>query len=250
MENLGADRGASTRITSGLTLDTLVTETLAFVRKQLPHWRDDPDRSHAVSENNLNMQLCKYLNVRARHEFPMAHFNREEQQAPRRTVDLSVTPDSVIVVGTRRFTRYDPYLVIEGKRLPAPTSTREKEYVTGFRELSGGLQRFKLGLHGLSLDIAAMVGYVQDDDPDAWLVRINEWIASLRGTDCSERCRWYSSEQIGEYRLNKRARVASSRSKHPRSSAGGTDIIIHHFWVSMRKTRARPKKYESDRPAQ
>ena len=76
-----------------------------------------------------------------------------------------MTPNSVIVAGTRQFAKYDPYLVIEGKRLPAPTSDREKEYVTGFDRITGTLQRFKLGLHGGRLDIGAMVAYVQDNTP-------------------------------------------------------------------------------------
>ena len=78
----------------------------------------------------------------------MAVFHHEEFQTGRRRIDLSVKTEQVIIAGTRKFTKYDPYLVIEGKRLPAPTKDREMEYVTGGQEISGGLQRFKLGLHG------------------------------------------------------------------------------------------------------
>lgn len=235
-------------ITSGLALNTLVKETLAFIRDELPRWRDDPERADESVEENLNLQLCKYLNVRARHDFPMAHFNHEEKQAPQRRIDLSVTPDSLIVAGTRPYTKYDPYLVIEGKRLPAPTSNREKEYVTGIDKITGGLQRFKLGLHGGKLQIAAMVAYVQDDSPDTWIVTINGWITSLNGSDCAQGCVWSSSEKIEGYRLNKRTRVATGTSKHPRTAAMSPEIIIHHFWVSMRRTRRRAKKGGSGKP--
>ena len=120
------------------------------------------------------------------------------------------------------------------------------EYVTGFAALKGGLQRFKLGLHGASLEVAAMVAYVQDNDPDGWLVRINGWISSLNGTDCSEGCHWSETEQIGDYRLTKKAHIASGKSTHPRTAASSPDIDIHHFWVSVRRKRTRAKKSGND----
>ncbi len=241
-----ANLGDVTRITSGIALNTLVNETLDFVRKQLAGWRDDPERPEEEAEEKLNSNLCDHLNFRARHSYPMAVFHHEEFQTGRRRIDLSVKTEHAIVAGTRKFTKYDPYLVIEGKRLPAPTKDREMEYVTGREEVSGGLQRFKLGLHGATLEIAAMVGYVQDDDPNAWLVRINGWITALNGTDCSKGCHWSSCEHIGDYRLTKRARIASGTSSHPRTSAASPEIKVRHFWICMRKTRRRKKKGDRD----
>jgi len=60
-----ANLGDATKITSGIALNTLVNETLEFVRKQLPGWRDDPERPEQVSEEKLNSNLCDYLNYRA-----------------------------------------------------------------------------------------------------------------------------------------------------------------------------------------
>jgi hypothetical protein len=242
MAGFGAAAWGSTGITSGIALNTLVNETLAFVLEQLPSWRDDPERREEESEEKLNSQLCDYLNYRARHSFPMAVFHHEEFQAGRRKIDMSVKTEQAILAGTRKFTKYEPYLVIEGKRLPAPAREREKEYVTGYEVGSGGLQRFKLGHHGASLEVAAMVGYVQQNDPNSWLVAINGWIKSLDGVDCAPGCRWSSGEQLGDYRILKRLRISSSTSKHARTSASTPEIEVHHFWVSMRKTRKRAKK--------
>ena len=134
--------------------------TLEFVRKHLSEWRDDPDRPEVQSEEKLNGLLCDYLSYQVRHEWPMVVFRHEEPQKGRRRVDMSAKTKQPIIAATRDFTKYDPFLVIEGKRLPAPERGREREYVTGFDKTSGGLQRFKLGLHGASLEIAAMVAYV------------------------------------------------------------------------------------------
>jgi len=58
--------------------------------------------------------------------------------------------------------------------LPAPAATREREYVTGGTEKSGGIQRFKLGLHGAQQEAGAMIGYIQDKDPKSWQSSINK----------------------------------------------------------------------------
>ena len=105
-----ANLGDATKITSGIALNTLVNETLEFVRKQLPGWRDDPERPEEVSEEKLNSNLCDYLNYRARHSYPMAVFHHEEFQTGRRRIDLSVKTEQVIIAGTRKYTKYDPYL--------------------------------------------------------------------------------------------------------------------------------------------
>jgi hypothetical protein len=235
MANAGSSTGGLSGITRELVPNTLVDETLSFVRKELSGWRDDPERPEESAEEKLNLQLCKYLNVRARHDFPMAHFNHEEPQGPYRRIDLSVTPESVIVAGMRTHTKYDPYLVMEGKRLPAPTKNRQQEYVTGFKKITGGLQRFKMGLHDGELEIGAMIAYVQDDDVDAWLGTINGWIVALHDTDCTENCKWSSDEALEAYQKDDAEGIASSRSKISRMSASTPEIVIHHFWIGMRK---------------
>ena len=90
------------RITAGIETNGLVTETVAFVRKQLPQWRDDPERREEQSEDKLNGQLCKFLDVHARKDFPMVHFHHEEYQTGRRRVDLSVLPVESTVIDARQ----------------------------------------------------------------------------------------------------------------------------------------------------
>lgn len=134
------------KITSGLVLDTLALKTIDFVYTQLPAWRDDPDRLDEESENKLNLQLCKFLNSHARNDFPTVFFQHEEYQSGRTIVDISALPIKTSTIGARTYTIYDPIVVLEGKRLPAPSLDREKEYVTGgIQHKSGGIQRFKLG---------------------------------------------------------------------------------------------------------
>jgi hypothetical protein len=135
------------RISEG-PITGLLDRTVDFVRSELAGWRDDPDRAAEEAEERLNAQLCKYLNVAASHRFPMVKFSHEEKQTGARRVDMSALPSGGGFVGETYYSIYDPFLVFEGKRLPTPTPNREREYVTGGRDKSGGIQRFKLALHG------------------------------------------------------------------------------------------------------
>lgn len=215
------------RITSGLTAGTLARRTIEFVRSQLPHWRDDPDRGHVEAEEALNGQLCKFLNVAARSDFPVAHFHHEERQTGRRRVDLSASADSNILVG---HSKYQPFLVLEGKRLPAPATNREREYVIGRDRVSGGIERFKLGLHGRELNIAAIIGYVQRGSLPDWFVTINEWLTDLAN---SAEANWTIDELLAGFEHNPVARASVSSSTHARTNGVSNEIQLEHLWVDM-----------------
>lgn len=229
--------GASSgRLTKGLQRDTLNEQTLRFVQAELPGWRDDPERAVEASEERLNAELCKYLNVAASERFAMVHFHHEEKQTANRRVDFSALPRKAQFVGERFCTKYDPIIVFEGKRLPPPRNdrSREREYVTGGEAKSGGIQRFKLGLHGADQSVAAMVGYIQVGEGSDWLKRINGWIRDLESTLGFDGEKWSTTEQLGEFSSDKRIGVAVAWSLHSRvGGAISRNIRIRHLWVSM-----------------
>jgi len=237
--------GASTKgqssgnITSGITSkNTLALSTINFVYQHLPNWRDDPNRPDENSEDMLNLQLCKFLDSRARHDFPMVRFDREEPQAGRRRVDLAASPVEVTVIGAKTHTIYDPFLVFEGKRLPAPSSDRQKEYVTGLGQRTGGIQRFKLGLHGADMALAAMIGYIQEGSPREWYDEINKWIAELGAGMITDVCIWNDGETLEQIDEDRSKRIASYQSVHSRSGSKASDeIIIYHLWITMNTSK-------------
>jgi hypothetical protein len=220
------------RITSGLAPGTTVWKTLQFVKSQLPGWRDMPARPPVSGEEELNGQLCKYLNAAARREnFSMAYFHHEERQTGQRRVDLSALPPDPAVIEGRSYSLLDPFLVLEGKRLPPPKPDREREYVTGGDKKSGGIQRFKLALHGALLRHAGMIGYVQRDSFDDWFTSINVWITDL-AESTSE---WSQEDCLSELTTDMANRVASCISVHPRVDAVTGKIHLSHVWVDMQQ---------------
>jgi hypothetical protein len=223
-------------ITTGISPNTLALRTIAFVRHQLSAWRDDPDRRDEKSEDKLNLQLCKFLDSQARNSFQMVRFDHEEYQADQRRVDLSASPAKRLYLEAKPHTIYDPVLVLEGKRLPAPAPDREKEYVTGLKpnRTTGGIQRFKLGLHGARLDLSAMIGYVQERSVGHWYDKINEWILELASGTIADGCVWKASETLELLEEDRVDRVASYRSVHTRTGeVASNTITLHHLWIAM-----------------
>lgn len=231
-------KGAAGRgkITIGISSGTLVEKTLRFVEGELPLWRDDPDRKAETSEEALNGQLVEYLNAVGGERFPMVFFHHEKRQTENRRVDFSANPRKAQFVGERYHTKYDPLVVFEGKRLPPPKndSSREREYLTGGAKKSGGIQRFRLSLHGAQHEVAALIGYIQHGRPRDWFTRINGWITDLSGQFPFGGERWQASDELGSFFEDAIRGTASMRSRHSRTgTAVSKRIRLHHFWVVM-----------------
>lgn len=218
------------RITHGPKQGSVIDKTLEFVYLQLPIWRDKPHREAHESEEALNAQLCKHLNAAARREnFSMAHFHHEERQGDRRRVDLSAQPVDETIIAGKAYQDDQPFLVFECKRLPADRKSREREYVTGDNS-NGGIQRFKLGLHGATLARAAMIAYVQKSTCSEWVAKINDWIKELSE---SSKTSWSEAERLEVSVFCLAKRLLRSVSNHSRVSSSSSHIELTHLWVEM-----------------
>jgi hypothetical protein len=221
------------RISSGISANAAALKTVDFIQENLAAWRDDPERPHAERERELNSQLCKYLNVAAKRTgFAMVYFHHEEPQGDQHSADISANPVDADWIEGRQYTKYDPILLLEGKRLPTPGSGRAREYVSsgaGAKPM-GGVQRFKLGLHGGEITLAAMIGYVQRETCSHWFAEINKWIDELATPADSA---WLSEERLRGFRLESVSRVSRSESEHSRATAISPRIRLTHLWVEM-----------------
>jgi hypothetical protein len=219
------------RITSGISRGELPLKTIAFVREQLPIWRDDPQLMNKESEPDLNVALCKFLDRHAREKFPMVQFFHEEPQGGHRAVDISVS-----VVESKLYSDALPFMVLECKRLPPPGQAREKEYVTGdAARKGGGIQRFKLGLYAQRLEVVGIVGYIQGQTAGHWHDRINEWISEFARGGSGDSCVWSDEDKLSDLVGDGSTDTAYCTSTHVRAGKEKTpEIRIHHLWVLMR----------------
>lgn len=208
----------------GLPLPALKDEgirtVLDFVYNHLEKWKDDPIRPAKISEEDLNNQLCRFLNVKANEAECLFFFHHEAPQGMKRKIDISAVFYS---------SYYDDRVVFEAKRLPAPSKKREREYVTGASKISGGIQRFKTGAHGRAHDVAAIIGYIQKEDALSFYKKINLWI-SEESTKPKTPLMWKAEECLTDFCCDTK-HTARSISTHCRE--GQCPILLHHFWILM-----------------
>jgi hypothetical protein len=216
--------------------ETLVSVTLSFVLAKLPAWRDDPMRPADANEKQMNSSLCDFLDTRSRTEFPMVRFKHEDLETERHTVDLGVHGmETITIVNTRGYSIYQPFLVIEAKRLPAPSKDREREYVAGSDKPSGAIERFRLGLHGAGVETAVIVGYIEALTPRHWHTMVNDWIRTMASDATVQRCTWSCADELKDLVVDDEHGVSSSESSHERvASCCTASIAIRHLWVAMR----------------
>ena len=200
---------------------------ITFVFEHLAKWRDEP-RPTVNNEGLLNGQLCRALNDFAHDRECNFKFHHEADQGANRRVDFSAYE---FVFGARAYSlsRYENLTVFEAKRLPAPDAPRMREYVTGEKKKSGGVQRFKAGVHGQTCTVAAMIGYIQQYDAIYFHDKINAWIDELCCHPVDD-LTWDSSEKIGQMESYEDG-TSRSISFHPR--IGNKELMLHHLCVNI-----------------
>ena len=209
---------------------------LDFIADELPRWRDEPGRPAESSERQLTDQLCNYLNSVARMSqgWDYLQFRTEvpDEVKKGRSVDLTVKPCAATVwIEGKGYSHHEMLLPIECKRLPTPKAADrdEREYVYSQYGTTGGIQRFKLGVHGAAHRIAAMIAYIQGGETSAvWSGRIGEWICDLAKGDAT----WTADDCLVATGTDVERQTCRLRSQHRRST-GLPDIELRHLWIAM-----------------
>tara|TARA_R110000782_G_scaffold237188_1_gene323552 strand:- start:291313 stop:291984 length:672 start_codon:yes stop_codon:yes gene_type:complete len=112
---------------------------------------------------------------------------------------------------------------VECKRLPAPETTREKEYVYGTSN-NGGIERYKTEKHGKGLNDCGLLGFIEKDNPNQWLTKINKWIIDISATNKT----WAIDETLSEIELQVDYCFLESIA-HRKTS----DIKLVHLWINL-----------------
>lgn len=207
-----------------------------FILEQLPTWRDRVGRRTADSETQLTSQLCAHLNgvTRKSAGWDVLQFRIEEPDETKlsRRIDLVAAPaGEVIWIEGRRHDDFDTLLPIECKRLPTPKrQDRDKrEYLRVANGSTGGVQRFKAGLHGVAHEQAVMIAYVQTDSIVTWIKRLDCWIRVLSRVGTSG---WSHDDRLNLVRHDAHLRIAVLSSEHQRE-LNLSKIALRHLWVEM-----------------
>lgn len=202
-----------------------------FIEDHLCRWRDHPDRRAVQSEPELTAQLAAYLNSAARYSLDVVQFVAEvpDSVQPGRRLDLAAQSSGAhLRVEGRSYTLFDVLLPIECKRLPTPNESRrdEREYVlVNGGGTTGGIQRFKLGVHGAAHAVAVIIGYIQDGDAEQWLQCVNRWL-----TEAGEADPLWAGEQLA---VVAKANAAHRFHSNHRRLRGSGSVGLWHLWIEM-----------------
>jgi hypothetical protein len=114
---------------------------------------------------------------------------------------------------------------VEGKRLPKYNTQSNEEYVIGtniYGNSSGGIERFKKGIHGDSYRIFdnGLIAYIENNSIEYWLKIVNNSISLNYSSDEILKLKEHStSEYVSLHQFVCDAKLASFR--------------LHHFWINL-----------------
>lgn len=223
-------------ISFGIDADDSIKAVIAFLRINLLKFASNNKNHKILPEESTNQLLCGFLNKEAKKQ-PFRfqpEFIEELTSGRSPKVDFGTLSDEEsIVISDREYGEDDSFFSFEAKRLPTPGSGREKEYVIGNgTKISGGIERFKKGLHGSKIKYAAIVGYVQKEDFNHWFLKINGWIDEISTAD--ESGLWTIKDKVVCDKLREPFLVELF-SEHNRINPDGAlgNIELYHFWIDL-----------------
>lgn len=200
-----------------------------FLKTHLSQFAGSVLNANIDNEDGLNSRLSRFItNAAAQEIFFAEHESMEDEtrgNSPAVDIGIHLKVED---------TGIDPPLitVFEGKRLTTKLpNKRRREYVIGHEEGGryihcGGIERFKLAIHGGKLHHAGMIGYLQDGSPDSWREKVNTWICGL----CSQPFvpAWSEREQLTPQKTDGRVTVYSSVVNRV-----GSELHLTHLWIDL-----------------
>lgn len=117
-----------------------------------------------------------------------------------------------------------PVTLIEFEAKRLSDTSNNKEYVCGER---GGIERFKRGEHASHLPVCGMFGYVQSDNIEHWVNKVNGWINELPDKNTDTTIYWSNEEILTK--TSSFLKVGKYSSNHCRLSMNDNIFLWHYF---------------------
>jgi len=220
----------------GLVDNTSVNKVFSFIEKCLPEFKIK--HSSLKPEDGLTQELVYILDNESREKLPLCAFSAEHMEdttkGNSRRDDIGIRAVKGITINTAYYPKNKPFIAIEAKRLDSKiVKKRKKEYVVGRIEdekyiESGGIERFKKEIHGIGLIYIGMIGYIQTDDFESWLEKINGYIDEEILSSSSTELNWENKDKLIVEKSNKL--FSTYKSQHQCKTK---DISMYHIWIDL-----------------
>jgi len=217
---LSDSRGTQRILTTGRFEAKSLHEIKSFIENNVRVFKEKYNSTDV--EKGLNQQFVLCMNSQIRDEKFFFHHEYLED------ITRGNSPQVDIAVVPRESQKAS--FVLEAKRLNASLpSKRKKEYL--FRDGGGGVERFKKEIHGQQLTYVGMIGYVQTDDFDIWLERINRWIDEEIQNPSSDGLVWEEKDKLLSDKSNEL--FATYNSEH---TCMTKNINMYHIWIDLQES--------------
>ena len=209
--------------------NTLFYTVVEFLKSHLPQFAESLLHTNIVNENGLNSRLSRFITNAAVQEIFFA--DRESMEDETRG-DSPATDIGIYLKVDDCSSDAPQITVFEGKRLTKSLGARRRrEYVCGHEKKGkhvpcGGIERFKLSIHGRKLNHAGMIGYIQDETPNYWHGQINSWISELSLQQ--EMPKWSEGEHLAP--ATTEGRISESGSIVYRKI---DQLHMTHLWINL-----------------
>lgn len=204
-------------------------KVVEFLKTHLPQFAETALNTDISNENGLNSRLSRFITNAAAQEI----FFAERESMEDETHGNSPAGDIGIYLNVEDIGIDPPLItVFEGKRLTTKLpKKRRHEYVIGHEEdgkhiTCGGIERFKLAIHGGRLKHAGMIGYLQDGTSESWQEKVNDWICNLRSQPFDPA--WSEREKLIPQKNNGRVTEYSSIVNRV-----GSEMHLTHLWIDL-----------------
>jgi len=220
---------------NGLEKSQSIKKIFNFIEECLPEFKNK--YSLLKPEDGLTQELVYILDNESREKLPLCGFSTEHMEdttkGNSRRDDIVVRAIKGITLHATFYPNNKPFIAIEAKRLDSKiVKKRKKEYVVGRYDEkyieSGGIERFKKEIHGNELVYVGMIGYMQTDDFDSWLAKINKYINEEISSSTSIELIWEEKDKLI---LDKKNQLFSTYiSEHKCKSK---EVSMYHIWINL-----------------
>jgi hypothetical protein len=184
--------------------------------------KNEDDTTNAFN-SFLNFELSKNEN---RFHFIFQH----------KTIESNTSTDIGVI--SLRYSKYRCICFIEAKRFPTPeyNGSQETEYVCYKNATKqGGIERFKTGKHGgkEKFPFSIMIGYIQQENPNHWHKKVNEWIEEQINENSNKNISWFNEDLLSiEDGFLSNSKLTKYKSIHSRINLEKIKLI--HYWIDLK----------------
>ena len=173
------------------------------------------------NENRISEFLIHYLQ-KCKSEQSQGFFLYDFRSQPTQPHSERKTDIGVFLINTVK-----PITLIEFEAKRLSDKSNNKEYVCGER---GGIERFKRGVHASHLSKCGMFAYIQSNNTNYWIDKINGWICELSDVNTDPTIHWSNEEVL--HKVYSYSHVEKYVSSHKRLLSN--DIIaLRHYFIEL-----------------